>query len=102
MEERNFFPILSQITKAFLEIPDTSTSSERILSCSGKRISSRTVRPKPHIVLPTMSIAENVEVPRKHHEEVVCRVNNPTILYLSETVKQTSAVDIDVGQDILS
>jgi hypothetical protein len=36
----------------------------------------------------------------KHCERIVKPANNPTLLYLLEAGKQTSAAGADVGQDI--
>ena len=47
----------------------------------------------------TIAVSENVEVPRKHYNEVANRFKDPTPLYLLETGKQALAVDVDVSQD---
>ena len=67
MEERKRFPILSQMAKAVLVIPATSTSSERMWGRRDKILSVKTARLKPNITLATMFIAENVELRRKHY-----------------------------------
>jgi hypothetical protein len=67
MEERKRFPILSQMAKAVLVIPATSTSSERMWGRRDKILSVKTARLKPNITLATMFIAENVELQRKHY-----------------------------------
>ena len=43
---------------------------------------------------------ETVEVPRKYYKEVVKTVNDPTLVYLLEAGKQTSAICMDVGQHL--
>ena len=67
MKERNRFPILSQMAKAFLVIPANLASSKSMWSRSSKILSAKTARLKENVMSATMSIAENVEVLRKHY-----------------------------------
>ena len=100
MEERTYFPILSQMTKAFLEIPATSASLERMRRRSGKILLAKTVRLKTNVTLASMFLAETAEVLRMYYKQIVETFNNPVPLDLTEAGKRASAANVDVGQDL--
>ena len=100
MDERKRFLILSQMAKAFLAIPATSASSERMWSRSGKIFSAKTASLKANVTSAIMFVAENAEVLRKHYDQIVETVNDPVPFYLPKAGKHASAATLDVGQDL--
>ena len=73
--------------KAFLAIPATLVTSERMWSCSGKILFAKTAKLKASVKLATIFVTDNAEVLREYYEKIVEMVNNPILLYLSEAGK---------------
>ena len=85
--------------KAFLAIPATSASLERMWYCS-RTFYGKTASSKPTVTLATMFVVENAEVLRKHYDQILETSNDPVPFYLQKAGKQASAATLDVGQDL--
>ena len=93
------FPILAPLAQMFLAIPATSAPSERMWNRGAGVITAKRNRLAAEITSCTMFLKENVEILRKHYEEVVKGVKDPVPLYLPELV-EAKETKVDVGADV--
>ena len=64
------YPILSRMAKAFLAIPATSAPSERIWSRVALILTTKRANLDPEVASGMMFVRENLEILRKHYDEL--------------------------------
>ena len=93
------FPILAPLAQMFLAIPATSAPSERMWNRGASVLTAKRNRLAAEVTSSTMFLKENVEILRKHYEEVVKGVKGPVPLYLHELV-EAKETKVDVGGNV--
>ena len=96
---QKMFPILAPLAQMFLAIPATSAPSERMWNRGASVLTAKRNRFAAEVTSSTMFLKENVDILRKHYEEVVKGVKDPVPLYLPELV-EAKETKVDVGGNV--